>query len=226
MLTKLPQKFHIQPVIEQVNALGDFGKRLELNTPTGEFFNDPWQIKEEFLNTPLGNVLSSLGNIGQARLLCLHSAESYTAHCDPDDRIHLAVITNPYAFLVDISDNHLYHVPADGNLWHMDTGKVHVAANWGPRTRVHLNVRVLLPKYTSDRKGLRIKILDGDYDWKQLAYTPIMRTINQGVKSGEITGFKGVGDKEVLINTELSTALTPAITEIQKSNITLEIEEV
>lgn len=219
MLSKLPQKFSIQSIIDQVTELGHFGKRLDINLPTGKFFNDPWITKPEFLNTPLGEVLSSLGNIGQARLLCLESAESYTAHCDPDDRIHLAIVTNPFSFLVDIQDQKMYHLPADGQLWHMDTGKIHVASNWGPRTRIHLNVRVLLPHFNCDQTNIRIKVLEGDYDWKQLAYTPIMSIINNRVKDGTITGFEAVSEKEIFLNTNQPEIFELAINEIRNKGI-------
>jgi hypothetical protein len=226
MLKQLPQKFPIQPIIDQVIALGNFGKRLDLNTPAGEFFNDPWQIKSEFVNTPLGKVLTSLGYIGQARLLCLNSGESYTAHTDPDDRIHLAIQTNEFSYIVDLDENKLHHLSADGQLWYMDTGKTHVAANWGPRTRIHLNIRVLLPKYNPQNPGMRIKVVEGEYDWKQLAYTPIMRIINHSVKQGHITGFKGIDEKEILINVTDKTIFDRAFSQIKNVGITLEINDV
>lgn len=225
MISKMSKKFDLEPIIAQVNSLGYF-KRLELNQPSGEFFNDPWSTKEEFLNTPLGNVLKDLGDIGQARLLALDSGESYTAHCDPDDRIHLAIHTNPYSFLVDLDDHKLYHLPADGQLWHMDTSRIHVASNWGPRTRIHLNIRVLLPKYNETQPGLCIKVIEGDYDWKQLAYTPIMRVINNRIKKGYITGFRGISDKEILINTTSQHIFENALQEIKSSGVILEIKEV
>jgi hypothetical protein len=222
MLKKLDKQVDIDPIREQVAMLG-IQKRLDLNKQTGKFFNDPWEILPAFKNTPLGNVLDSLGNIGQARLLCLDSAESYTAHADPDDRIHLAIVTNPYSFLVDVSDNHLYHVPADGQLWYMDTGKIHVAANWGPRTRIHLNVRVLLPKFDPALPGLQIKVVDGDYDWKQNAYTPIMSEVNQHIKLGNITGFDSVSEKELFVNTVCPTILDTAFDLIKQTNVKLEV---
>lgn len=221
MLTLLPQKFSIQPIVEQVLSLGVF-QRLELNRAGGEFFNDPWITKDEYKDTPLGQVLSKIGQVGQARLLCLESGASYTAHCDPDDRIHLSIITNQYSFLVDVEDKRLYHLPADGKLWYMDTGKVHVAANWGPRTRIHLNVRILLPKYDSNRSGLHIKVIDGDYDWKQLAYTPIMKLINSNIKNNFITGFKGINEKEVLINTTSPQIFDQAFKQIIEQGIKIE----
>jgi hypothetical protein len=220
MLKKLPKNFSIKPIIDQVKSLGHF-KRLELNTPNGEFFNDAWVIKQEFDGTPLGNVLDSLGPIGQARLLLLDSAESYTAHADPDDRIHLAIITNPHAFLVDISNNHLHHLPADGQLWYMDTGSLHVAANWGSRARIHLNIRVLLPKYDKSKPTICIKVIDGDYDWKQLAYTPLMQVINKNIKLGHITGFKGISEKEIWINTDTPEIFDKAFQEIETAGVML-----
>lgn len=223
MLRLLPEKFLIQPIVDQVETLGNFGKRLDLNTPSGKFFNDPWLIKEEFMDSPLGNVLTTLGNIGQARLLCLDSAESYTAHSDPDDRIHLAIVTNPYSFLVDVENQHMYHLPADGSLWHMDTGKIHVAANWGGRPRIHLNVRALLPKFDQNGQGMRIKVIDGDYDWKQIAYTPLMSLINKLIKSGYVSGFEGVSDREVLINTHTSMLFDPIFQQIKDNGVNLEI---
>lgn len=226
MITKLPYKYNIEPVIEQVQSLSNFSKRLELNSATGNFFNDPWETKLEFKNTPLGNILDDIGPIGQARLLVLDSGESYTAHCDPDDRIHLAIVTNPYSFLVDISNKSMYHLPADGQLWHMNTGHLHVAANWGPRSRIHLNVRVLLPRYESSRPGLSIKVIKGDYDWKQLAYTPIMQVVNQSIKNKSITGFLGVTDKEILVNTEAPEIFEDAFKKITESGVVLEINHV
>jgi len=218
MIRELDYKFPIQPIIDQVVGL-TINKRLDLNKPTGEYFNDPWETLPESKNTPLGDVLDSLQGIGQARLLCLESAESYTAHADPDDRIHLAIITNPYSFLVDIDGNYLYHLPADGQLWHMDTGKIHVAANWGPRTRIHLNIRVLLPKLDQNRKTFHIKLIEGDFDWKQLSYTPLMQYINKSVKKGTVTGFKAISDKELYLNLESTEEIEQLIDSVRAKGI-------
>lgn len=224
MLTQLPYKFSIDPIIDQISKLGNFGKRLDLNIPTGEFFNDPWKIKEEFTGTPLGNVLESVGNIGQARLLCLESAESYTAHYDPDDRIHLAIVTNPYSFLVDITDNKLYHLPADGQLWYMNTGKMHVAANWGPRPRIHLNIRVLLPHFTDNKPGVHFKVVGGDFDWKQESYTEVMGLVNKGFKEGTVTGFKALSEKELMINCSNPDFYQDIVKKIRAKGIDLEFK--
>jgi hypothetical protein len=224
MLTKLPQKFSIDPIVNQVNNLS-FGKRLDLNRPTGKFFNDPWEVLPEFKDTPIGEVLKSIGNIGQARLLKLESAESYTAHADPDDRIHLAIITNSFSFLVDIDDNKLYHLPADGQLWYMDTGKLHVATNWGGKARTHLNIRILLPKFDRSKKGLYFKVLGNAVDWKQVSYMPVMQLVNKEIKAGRITGFEAPSERELFINTEFPETFDLAIRSIltQGVEVTSEI---
>lgn len=221
MLKELPQKFSIDPIIDQVSKL-EFTKRLTLNQPTGSFFNDPWETLSKFKGTPLGNVLDSLSPIGQARLLTLESAESYTAHTDPDDRLHLAIITNEYSFLVDMLFGNLYHVPADGTVHLMDTSRAHVAANWGGRPRIHLNIRVLLPHYTPSKPGLKFKVNSGDFDWKQISYIEIMGKINYYIKTGIVTGFKAVSEKELIINCDSPDLFQDMVDKILKQGVDIE----
>lgn len=197
MLTKLDIKFPIDPIIEQVQSL-TFDKRLPLNVTEGPLFSGPYRIKEEFQNTPLGDVLESLGPIGEARLLKLSSAESYTAHSDPDDRYHLAIITNPYCYLQDLTNQKIYHIPADGQVWKMDTGQIHVATNFGGRDRIHLNIRVPLPAFKYP--GVLLSMEGGEYDWKQELHISFMSYLNRAIKEGLITGIEKVNDRELLIN--------------------------
>jgi hypothetical protein len=201
MLTLLNEKIDIQPIIDQVNSLGDF-KRLELNNMTKSFFNDPWQVKDEFVSTPIGDALELLGNIGQARLLKLDSQDTYTAHYDPDDRIHLAITTNEHSYLIDLDDQKLYHLPVDGNFWYMDTGKMHVAVNWGASPRIHLNIRVLLPRLDWFRPYIKFTVTSDNYDWKQQSYLSIMKLVNRKVKEGVIFGFHSVNERQLYLNTD------------------------
>lgn len=197
MLTKLGKKFPIEPIIDQVQSL-QFEKRLALNETKGSLFSGPYNVKTEFVGTPLGEVLESLGNIGEARLLKLASAETYTAHADPDDRIHLAIITNPHSYIQNLTDNQMHHLPADGELWLMDTSKVHVAANFGGRDRTHLNIRVPLPAFVSP--GVHLSFIGGDFDWKQELYISFMGFINTAIKNGLITGIEKVSERDLKLN--------------------------
>ena len=210
MLERLDIKFPIDPIIEQVQSLS-FDKRLHLNETIGPLFSGPYHVKAEFQNTPLGNVLESLGTIGEARLLKLGSAESYTAHSDPDDRLHLAIITNPYCYLQDLTSQTMYHVPVDGHIWRMDTGQIHVATNFGGRDRVHLNIRVPLPAF--QYPGVLISMDGGSYDWKQELHISFMSYLNRAIKTGLVTGIEKVSERELLLNAsqEVIDTITAAV---------------
>jgi hypothetical protein len=190
-------KLDIDPIIKQVESL-EFDKSIAINYTDDKLLSGPFKIKPEFVNTPLGNALELIGNVGEARLLKLECAESYTVHADPDDRIHLAIITNPHAYLMDLDEHTMHHLPADGEVWLMDTSKLHVATNFGARPRIHLNIRVSLPAFT--KPGYSLRVDGGDYDWKQELYMTLMTFFNRAIKEKKITGFEKVDEREVLLN--------------------------
>jgi hypothetical protein len=224
MLTNIGKTFPIEPLVEQVKTLGDFGKSLLLNDCKGKLLSGPYETKPEFQNTPLGDVLAAIDNPGEARLLRLTPSETYSAHADPDDRYHVAIITNPFAYLLDFTNEKFYHIPADGGLWYMDAGVVHIAANFGPRDRIHLNIRIPLPEFKSP--GYSLKLSGGDYDWKQESYIEIMTFFNRAIKAGEITGFEKVNDKEVLLNCIDVEILEPFIKKLESKGFVIEITQI
>lgn len=197
MLEKLPQKYHIQTIKEQVSHLA-FDKQIAINETNGGLFNGPYTVKTEFKNTPLGDFLDSLGEIGEARLLKLSPGDSYMAHSDPDDRLHLNITGGDYSYILNLEKNKMYTIPADGHLWRMDTGPVHVACNFGSRERIHLNIRILLPDIKE--KYVRVKIEGGDFDWRHQISISVSRWLNRAIKSERIIGFRKVTDKEILIS--------------------------
>ena len=197
MLTKMDINVDLDPIIKQVESL-EFGKSLAINYTNDKLLNGPYYTKPEFVGTPLGDVLELIGNLGEARLLKLECAESYTAHSDPDDRVHLVITTNPHCYLMDLDEEKMYHLPADGQVWMMDTSKLHVATNFGARPRIHLNIRVALPAFKLP--GYSLSISGGDYDWKQESYITLMAFFNKSIKNKTITGFEKVSEKEVLLN--------------------------
>jgi hypothetical protein len=199
MLKKLEENFAVQSIVEQVEKMPFFDKFVQLNeTDEGRLLNGPYRIKSDFIGTPLGNLLEQLGNIGEARLLKLKPGESYMAHSDPDDRLHMSIITNEYTRIIDLEENKMYHLPVDGSVWLMDTGPIHVASNFGAHDRVHLNIRVLLPDV---KEGYtRFIVEGGDYDWKHVIQVSITRWINRALKEGRLTGLRKINDREILIN--------------------------
>ena len=117
--------------------------RLTLNYPSGNFFYDPWIIKDEFKNTPWSQLLDMLPfELGEARIVNLAPAQAYAAHADIDNRWHLA-LTQQNSFLINL-DNKTMHECEIGS-WHsMDAGVMHTASNFGSIGRIHLLVRQLL----------------------------------------------------------------------------------
>lgn len=126
--------------------LKSFEGKAALNRPTGNFFYDPWIIKEKFRNTVWEDILNTLDfSYGEARVIVLNPGESYMAHADIDDRFHLNLQGN-HSFLIDISDQKMYPTIADNKWYSMDAGKIHAATNYGEIFRAQLVVRKLLER--------------------------------------------------------------------------------
>lgn len=196
MLQRLDKNFSIQPIVDQTLGL-NFESRLSLNYTDGYLFSGPYHTRPEFLNTPLGNLLQNLGPIGEARLMRLKPEQTYMAHADPDDRIQLTIVTNPYSYLIDLDENKMYHLPVDGELWSMDTSRKHTAANFGSRDRIHLNIRCLLPDI--DQNYFHYQIINGDFDDRHVIQSNISPFLNKEIKSKNILGIRKVNDRELLI---------------------------
>ncbi|CAB4126066.1 Aspartyl/asparaginy/proline hydroxylase [uncultured Caudovirales phage] len=224
MLKRTDLHFDIDPIIEQVLSLNLTGKSLLLNETNGNLLNGPYTVKSEFVNTPIGNLLLKLGDIGEARLLKLESSETYTAHTDPDDRLHLSIISNPHCYLINLEDNTLHNLPIDGYIWNMDTSIMHSAINLGGTQRIHLNVRVRLPECVEPKTQLTFE--GGDVDWKQSLYMDVMGYINKKIKSGDITGFEKVNDRSVFINYADESIIDYIVSTVSKKGFTVQISRV
>lgn len=225
MLKKLEENFDIQPIIDQVNSLPYFERFVQLNeTDEGRLFNGPYRTKAEFIGTPLGNVLEKLGNVGEARLLKLKPEASYMAHSDPDDRLHMSIITNEYCRIIDLEANQMYHLPVDGSVWLMDTGPIHVASNFGSHERIHLNIRVLLPDV---KEGwVRFSVEGGDYDWRHVIQISITRWMNRALKEGKMTGIRKIHDREMLVNPRDQAAMDELVRVGEQAGFTIKTSTV
>lgn len=52
--------------------------------------------------------------------------------------LHVALYTNPGAHLLFINEQRLIHIPANGELWYVDTKRLHIEFNGGDDARLHL----------------------------------------------------------------------------------------
>jgi hypothetical protein len=144
MLKTLPYTVDSTLLNEAQCSIPSVDSKLTINQPTGNFFYDSWQIKEEFKGTVWETVLNTLPlDIGEARLIVLGHGTTYMSHTDIDDRYHLG-IKGQYSFLINIDDEKMYPTVADGQWYEMNTGLRHVAANFGSYERVQLVIRKLL----------------------------------------------------------------------------------
>ncbi len=120
--------------------------KTEINQPTGDFFYDPWEIKTEFKNTVIEEIVNTLPSpIGEARLILLKPGSCYHSHADIDDRYHLN-IQGQYSYLIDLDNQQMFPTEVDGEWYEMNAGHRHVAANFGSKERIQLVVRILLKK--------------------------------------------------------------------------------
>ena len=101
-------------------------------------------FNDDFADTYFATVWRSvraLFPLGRMRLMVARPQKIYRMHADATKRAHLAIHTNPDAYLVG-PDGTSHHVPADGRLRVFDTRVRHTAFNAGTVDRVHLTMSV------------------------------------------------------------------------------------
>ena len=146
MLT--PTNYTVNPNLfqEACHYLPKGAIKTTINQPTGDFFYDPWVIKDEYKHTVWETLYNSLPDAkGEARIIILDPGHGYTAHADIDDRYHLNILGDE-SFLIDLMREQMHRLNQDGIWYDMDAGFLHTAANFGRRARVQLVIRKLLKK--------------------------------------------------------------------------------
>ena len=133
------------PLMKKVqNFISSETAKITLNEPTGNFFYDPWVIKPEYKETIWEKLLDTLPiSFGEARIISLSHGTTYMSHTDIDDRYHLN-LKGQYSYLIDIDNEIMFPTVLDNQWYEMDTGRRHVAANFGSYDRVQLVIRKLL----------------------------------------------------------------------------------
>jgi hypothetical protein len=129
-------------LIEQALAKSPIeGNRITLNTPTGNFFYDPWVIKDEYKGTLWEEILDTLPyTIGEARVITLEPNQSYMAHADIDNRWHLN-LSGEHSYLIDLDSREMYKQHVDNHWRYMFADRIHTAGNYGSIARKQLVVR-------------------------------------------------------------------------------------
>lgn len=93
------------------------------------------QLNPFFADTPFEDLINQYG-MTRTRLMWLGGNACYSFHCDDSPRIHVPIITNPHACIIFLEG------PIEflklGNVYRVDTTKVHTAINGADTPRLHL----------------------------------------------------------------------------------------
>jgi len=177
---------------EACSQLPESGIKTTINKPTGNFFYDPWVLKDEYKGTVWETLYNSLPvSKGEARIIILDPGTCYTSHADIDDRYHLNILGDE-CFLINLVQEQMYRLIQDGIWYDMDAGFHHTAANFGRRARVQLVIRKLLKRnQIADPTTVTITTKLGNLDQARYMFDNyISPWLNSANKAGQITNFE------------------------------------
>ena len=172
-------------------AIPNIEFRLPINQPTGNFFYDPWIIKDEFKDTIWEDILNSIPELkGEARIIKLDPGICYRSHADIDDRWHLS-LKGEKSFIIDL-ENERMHPTIPDTIWHMiDTSTRHSAVNFGHMPRMQLVVRQLLTRNTLISPKQISITLKHIIDDKRFIFDDLVSPwLNKMNKDGRISNFQ------------------------------------
>jgi hypothetical protein len=170
-----------------------FEDKMVLNQPTGNFFYDPWELKEEYKGTMWEELLKTLPvNHGEARLIKMKPGTTYMAHADIDDRWHLS-LQGQQSYLIDLDNKEMHLLEQDGYWYNMDAGRLHVASNFGSYDRLQLVVRQLLKSTEmTDLVNITIEPSRLQHDYRYKFDSIISPWLNRLNKTGFMKDFSYV----------------------------------
>ena len=213
MLTVVVTKINYKEIYDLVKNLPT-GKNV-LTKPRGDFFYDPHILDEQYKGTEIEKVLDLIPMHGEARVIVMEPGQSYSAHADVDDRWHLTLDADE-SYLVDLKNQKMYKLVADGTLYLMDSGRLHTASNYGYKPRYQLVIRKRLKGRILDNPVyFNLTLIDPPYNARYLFDKSFSILLNRLEKEEKITNFKKISDKEIefVIESEQITR----IKELQRS---------
>jgi hypothetical protein len=191
MLTKTDYTVDPKFLQEAYGHLPPGEMKKTINQPTGDFFYDPWVIKDEYRGTVWETLYDSLPiDKGEARILILDTGHCYQSHADIDDRYHLTVMSEQ-SYLINLDTCQMYKLEVTGDWYCMDTSPLHTATNFGRCFRVQLVVRKLLLKNKLENP-VKIKITyenQSKDDSRFVLDNVISPWLNSANKNGFISNF-------------------------------------
>jgi len=181
---------------EALYAIFHEGFDFTLNEQTGNFFYDPWILKEKYKGTVWQTIMDTLpGVVGEAKVRRLNAGESYIGHSDIDDRFHLN-ISGEKCYIINIETETMYPTVADGYWYSMDASPKHTAVNFGNRVRFQLVVRKLLrlSKLVDPVSVIIKSVIDDKAEARYIFDDRVSSWLNSANKNGIVNDFNYSND--------------------------------
>lgn len=175
---------------EACNCLPMSDLKTTINQPTGNFFYDPWEIKDKFKDSVWQKILASIKDpVGEARIINLKPGTCYFSHADIDDRWHLSLLGDQ-SYLIDLDNQTMNKQIIDGRWYSMNAGLRHSAANFGQIDRYQLVVRKLLIRNLL-KNSITVKVVEDKvrYDYRYIFDNEVSLWLNEASKSKKISNF-------------------------------------
>jgi len=209
-------------LIKQAQQWQFHDRKMVINEPTGNFFYDPWTIKEKYKGSVWDQLISVLPpNTGEARIIVLEPGETYMSHADIDDRWHLN-IEGTRSYLIDLSNKRMFELTADGIWYSMDAGRLHVASNFGQIPRIQLVVRkLLIHGRSANTTKIKIEPAYDQHDYRYTFDNIISPWLNRLNKYGAMNSFNFQG---LAVEFNIANSVLPMLKEISKENFKITYE--
>jgi len=202
MLEKLDITVDSKILFDLVKHLPE-GKNV-LNSPTGDFFYDPWKLMPEYQGTAIDELLQQLPDHGEARVIVLKPGQSYSAHADIDDRYHVTLDAEQ-SYLHDIENEMMYATKPDNTVYSMNAGLLHSASNYGYKNRYQLVVRKRLQiRNLEDPVNIFMSVTNPVYNLRYLFDSSFSRLLNKLEKQNKLSKFVKVNDFNIKFSIEKS----------------------
>ena len=209
-------------LIKQAQQWQFLDRKMVINEPTGNFFYDPWVIKEKYKGSVWDTLISVLPpNTGEARIIVLEPGETYMSHADIDDRWHLN-IEGTQSYLIDLSNKKMFELTTDGIWYDMDAGRLHVASNFGQIPRIQLVVRkLLIHGRSANTTKVKIEPAYDQHDYRYTFDNIISPWLNRLNKYGALNSFNF---QDLAVEFNIADSVLPMIKEISKENFKITYE--
>lgn len=96
------------------------------------------QFNEAYKSTYLYEMWKQMKNIGRFRIMNLNGPKCYSIHKDLSMRYHFVIETNPNCLFLFPDQKEMFHIPADQNLYLLDTRLNHTFVNGSKQRRIHI----------------------------------------------------------------------------------------